>query len=105
LRSVFAGSPFRRQIGHDRGEAVLRHVLIEHDQVVEHAHHRAERNDRRFLVDRHARRTIDMRDAQNTAGFLGVRRSRCKGAEQRRGHRQPTQMSVHRIFLPRRPRG
>jgi len=31
---VLVPRPAGREIGHDRGEAVLLHVLIEHDQIV-----------------------------------------------------------------------
>jgi len=59
-----------REIGDDRAEAVLRHVLIEHDQIVEDAHHRAECRDRRLLVDRHAGRAGAHRYPQNATRLL-----------------------------------
>ena len=40
-------------------QAVLLDVLIEHDEIVEHAHHRPLGVDGRLLVDRHARRAVD----------------------------------------------
>jgi len=67
---VLAPRPARRQIGHDRLRAVLRHVLPVHDQIIEDAHHRAVDRGGRFLVHRHARRAVEMRHAQDPAGLL-----------------------------------
>src|SRR5438874_736357 len=51
--------PTRRKIRHDRLHAVLLHLLVVHDQVVEHSHRRTHREDGGFLVDRHASGTVD----------------------------------------------
>ena len=58
-------------------QAVLRHALVEHDEVVEHAHHRPLGEDGRFLVDRHARRAVGTVRFQNAALLLGE--CRCSG--------------------------
>ena len=42
LLAVLAPRPARSEVGDDRVQAVLRHVLVEHDQIVEHAHHRTD---------------------------------------------------------------
>src|SRR3974377_1863804 len=44
--------PFGRQVRHDRVEAGLRYVLIEHDEIVEEAHRRAARRKGDFFVTR-----------------------------------------------------
>jgi hypothetical protein len=52
LGPVLAPCPAGRQIGHDRLQADLFFVLVEHDQVVEHPHHRHLSADRRLLEKR-----------------------------------------------------
>src|SRR4029077_12424064 len=42
LLAVLAPRPARSEVGDDRVQAVLRHVLVEHDQIIEYAHHRTE---------------------------------------------------------------
>src|SRR5437764_1966537 len=49
--AVFAQRPARSEIGHNRRKTVLSDMLVKHDEVVEHAHHRDAGDDRRFLVD------------------------------------------------------
>jgi hypothetical protein len=71
LRRVLAPRPARCQIRHNRIEAVLRDVLIEDDEIVEHAHYRDTDGDRRFLVDRHARGAVATGHLQNAARLLG----------------------------------
>jgi hypothetical protein len=79
--AVIAPRPALGQIGDDRAEAVLRHVLVEHDQIVEDGHDRHHRRDRHLLEDRHARRAVAMIEPQNAALLLRLRR---RGGEQRR---------------------
>ena len=62
--------PFGRQIRLDRVDPVLRDVLSEENQVVEDGHHRILGRIERFLVDRHARRTVVLEDSEHTAAFL-----------------------------------
>ena len=94
--AVFAVAPALGQIGHDRGEAVLRHMLIEHDQIVEHPHHRAQRGDRRFLVDRHRGRAGDERDPQDPAVLLGSGRHGAESGDQQRGD-EACKMAAHEL--------
>ena len=58
------------EVGHDAVEAVLRLVRVEHDEVVEHPHHRHHDGDRAFLVDRHAGGAVAVGDAQDAALLL-----------------------------------
>jgi hypothetical protein len=84
------------EIRHDRLQAALRHVLLVHDNIVEDPHHWAFGCDRRFLVDRHARRAVEKIEFQNATRFLGKCRliaQQC--AEQRASHRQRAQISRH----------
>ena len=67
-------SHFRRQIGDDRLQAVLRDVLVVHHEVVEHPHHRLLGGTRRFLEDRHAGRAVEMLEPEDAARFLRQRR-------------------------------
>jgi hypothetical protein len=81
---VLTPRPARGEIGHDRSQAVLRHLLVEHDQVVEHPH------DRQFGVGelfehRQARDALGVVDPQGTAALLGE----C-GSADRDGDQQPT---------------
>ena len=62
--------PVAGEIGDDRGKAVLRHVLVEENEIVEDAHQRSAGRDRRFLVDRHARRAGEIGHLQNAALLL-----------------------------------
>src|ERR1700724_2724355 len=65
-------------------------VLVEHHEVVEHRHHRAFRDDRRFLEDRHARRAVAMGYLEDAAGFLRNDRARTQRERQRCEHRRQT---------------
>ena len=99
LLAVLAPAPFGRQIGNDRCEAVLWHMLVEDDEVVEDAHHRDPGGDRQFLVDRHRGRAGEIEHLQDAAVFL----CRCRrgGARQnQQTHRQSAQVSFHRPVLP-----
>src|SRR5438105_11636583 len=83
------------QIGHDRLRAVLLHMLIEHDEVVEHPHHWPQRRYGRFLVDRHAGGAVEMRHPENAAWFLRVGPHRERQRDQQRGCCEPTKISAH----------
>src|SRR5271169_2115598 len=96
--------PARGQIRHDRAQAVLWNVLIEHDEIVEHAHHRPVDRDRRFLEKRHARRTVEMADFQNAALLLG----RCcpyRQKQQRARYCECANVSLHFHLPPVRQSG
>ena len=86
LLAVLAPGPARRQIGDDRVRAVLRHMLIEHDEVVEHAHHRPQCRTGRFLEQRHARRIVEKRDLQDAPGLLGQGRVSAARRDQQPAH-------------------
>src|ERR1700756_5366014 len=45
-------------------------MLVEHNQVIEHAHHRSEHHNRRLLVDRHAGDASTERHSEDTARLL-----------------------------------
>jgi len=82
--------PLARQIRHDRGEAGLRYVLIEHDEIVEEAHRRAKRRNRHFLVQRQARRAVEMIHPQRPARLLrqrGIGDEQCHQQSARRRER------------------
>ena len=51
-------------------QPALRHVLVVHHEVVEHAHHRALAGDGALLVDRHGRRAVEEIDLHHAAGLL-----------------------------------
>jgi len=68
--SFLVPRPALGQIGDDRIEAVLRHVLVVEHEVVEHRHHRDHDRVGRLFVDRHAGRGVAVIDPQNTAGLL-----------------------------------
>ena len=76
--------------GHDRLQCVLRHMLVENDEIVEHRHHRRDGGNRHFLERGHARRAVAMGNLQHAARLLrqcgsgGQTRSR-----QRRCRRKP----------------
>ena len=98
-RAVLAPRPFDSEIGHDRIEPVLRDMLIEHHEVVEHRHHRPLGDDRRFLVDRHAGRAVAMRYLEDAAGLL--RNSRRRQCNER--HRCQCGGTSARVCLPFEP--
>jgi hypothetical protein len=70
LAAVLVPRPVGRQIRDDRLQAVLCHILLIHDEVVEDAHHRPVDRARRLLVHRHARRAVEMGHPQDAALFL-----------------------------------
>jgi hypothetical protein len=100
LRPVLVPRPAGRQIGHDRGEAVLCDLLVEDDEVVEHAHHRDADGDRRFLVDRHARRAGEIGHLQNAARILRQGWSSPNQASEQPAGRHPSPQSSRHSRLP-----
>jgi len=85
--AVLVPRPIGGQIRDYRLQAVLRHVLLVQDKVVENSHHWDLGRVRRFLEDRHAGRTVAVVDFQNAASLLGESRSGARdGGEQRAGH-------------------
>ena len=78
--SVFAPRPALGQIGNDRIEAVLRHVLVVKHEVVEHRHHRDRDGVGPLLVDRHARWAVAVVNPQDAAGLFRL----CTTAPDRR---------------------
>ncbi len=98
--AVLVPRPVAGKVRHDRGEAILRDVLVEHDEVVEHPHHRPFGNDRRFLVDRHARWAVDDVLFEDPTVLLRDRGAGCghHGQEgEKRGHQ--ARCRCH-FFLP-----
>src|SRR4029077_6658844 len=82
LLAVLAPRPARSQIRDDRAEAVLRDMLVEHDQIVEHAHYRTESDDRRLPVKRHAGEARTQRYSEDAAGLLPQSRVACPQTRQ-----------------------
>src|SRR6202008_2848006 len=70
LGALFIPAPPCRQIRDDRLRAVLRHLLVEHHQIVEDPHHWAVYGERRFLEHRHAGRAVKMTRVQDAALLL-----------------------------------
>ncbi len=70
LRLVGVPRPAVGQVGHDRGEAVLRYMLIVEDQVVVDRHEGNDRGVGRLLEDRAARRIVAVIHLQNAAALL-----------------------------------
>src|SRR5215831_10534284 len=71
-RAVLVPCPALGQLGDDRLHAILLHMLVIQDEVVEHCHYRSESENRDFLMDRHARRAVDRVGLQDPAVFLCV---------------------------------
>ena len=97
LLAVLAPGPALGEVGADRLRAVLRDLLVVHDQVVENAHARPQRRAGRLLVQRQARRVVEKRDLQNTAGFLRRGRPRTERKQQRARNREPAQYPLHDV--------
>ena len=100
-RKVLVPLPALGQLGLDQIEPVLLLVLIEEHEIVEHAHERRHRRDRRLLVDRSARRAVAVKKFQHAAALLREGRS---GREQKNGARQCERTGDTRHDLPLRCR-
>ena len=72
------------EVRHDRLQGVLRHMLVEQHEIVEHRHHRRDRRDRHFLEGRHAGRAVAMGDPQHAARLL--RECALRGHRRERQH-------------------
>src|SRR6516162_10138740 len=68
--AILVPRPIGSQIRDDRVEAVLRHVLLVQDEIVEDAHHRDLGRIGRLFEDRHAGRTVPVVDFQYAARLL-----------------------------------
>ena len=90
LGALLVRGPAGGQIWDDRPHAVLRHVLIVHDEIIEDPHHWPQRRSRRLLEERHARRAVEMGDFENSARFL----SDCRVCDKQR-KRQRTRCREH----------
>src|SRR5215471_4470048 len=101
LGTVLAPRPLRREVGQDRLHCVLRHMLVEQDQIVEDRHHRRNGRDCHFLECGHARRAVAMGDMEHAARLLGERASRPGyGDQQRTRRRCGTKLERHVSCLP-----
>ena len=67
---IIVPRPACREIGDYRVEADLRLMLVEHDEIVEHTHHRHLDNEGRRLVDRHVGRAARAREPQDATALL-----------------------------------
>src|SRR4029077_1401540 len=88
--------PVTSKVRNDRLQTALRNVLPVQDEVIEDPHHRSLASSRRFLVDRHARWTVEKVDLQSATLFLGEGRVRYrKRKHQRTRCREHAQISFH----------
>ena len=69
LAAVLAPRPAGGEVRHDRLQAVLRHVLVVNDEIIEHPHHRDDGRNRHFFMDREAGRAFPLMDPKNPARF------------------------------------
>src|SRR4029077_4362285 len=97
--SVFTCRPFGGEVRHNRGEAVLRDVLVVHDEVVEHPHHRDLGRICSLFEDRHAGRAVAVINLENTPGFLRDGRISAEpAAEEATKHGDPSNNEPHGAF-------
>ena len=82
LLVVAAPGPALREIGDDRIHAVLRHVLLEHDEIVENRHEGNVDRIGRALVDRGAARAVAVIHPEDAALFRLSRRCKVKSRQQ-----------------------
>ena len=82
LGAFLVCGPTDGQIRDDRPHAVLRDVLVVHDEIIEDPHHRSDCRGRRFLEERHARRAVEMGSFKDATRFLGD--SRVSGDQHKR---------------------
>ena len=99
FRAVIVPAPALRQVRNDSVEAILRHVLLVHDEVVVNAHVRRNRRVGRLLVDRAARRRAAMVEFQDAAVLLrerrpGIAREHCHAEAECRGACQITHACI-----------
>ena len=82
--AVLAPRPARRELRHDRLLAVLAHMLVEEDKIIEHPHHRHDRRYAALFEDRHAGWAVAMKHPQDAALLLRERHVGCDHAKQQR---------------------
>ena len=90
LRHIGVPRPFRGQIGNDRIQPVLRNILLEYDEIVEHGHHRILGRVERLLMNRHAGGAVVLINSQH-APLLLCQSRRC---------RRPAQPARNKQQLP-----
>ena len=76
--AVLVPAPTGRQIRDDRIEPALLHMLVEHDQVVEHRHQRPCGQRVHPVNHRQVRRTVPQMYPEDAASLLSCRRSSSK---------------------------
>src|SRR6516162_3306455 len=103
--AVLVPRPCGGEIRHDRLDRVLRHMLVEDDEIVEHRHHRRDRGDRYFLESGHAGGAVAMGDPQHAARLLRGRWSngRRHYDQQPGDYRREPQGSTHYPHSPITP--
>ena len=94
--AVLVPRPVGGEVRHDRSEGVLRGMLVENDEVVEHRHHWRDGRNRHFFERRHAGRAVAMGNLENASRFL----RRCgpnseAGKEKRSCRRKPSKLLYH----------
>ena len=99
--AVLVPRPIGSQIRDDRLQAVLRHVLLVQDKVVENSHHWDLGRVGRFLEDRHAGRTVPVVDFQNATRLLGRGHlgARNRNEQHARRHKR-AKIWFHFVLLP-----
>ncbi len=105
---VVAPRPARCQVGHDRLEAVLRHILVVQDEIVEDRHERDHRRIGGLFVDRGARRIVSVIDFQDAAllRFAGDGGREGTRGDQQRSRHHPSMCQTHcesSLFIRRPP--
>ena len=96
--------PDKRLAINNRLQAVLRHVLVEHDQVVEHLHYR-QFGVGKLLKHREARDTLGVIHPQRAAGLLGeCRGGNCERGQESGDRPEGTNVRLHVTPPPRLPR-
>ena len=96
-RKIIVPLPALGELGLDQFEPVLLFMLIEEDKIVEDAHKRRDRRDRRLLVDRPAGRAVAVKEFEHAAALL---REGWRDCEQKNGTRQCERTSDTRHDLP-----
>ena len=95
IGALLVPRPPRRQIGNNRLQAVLSHMLVEHDQIVEHPHYR-QFGVGKLLEHRQARHTLGVVHPQSAAALLAGCRGRDRKRDQKGGPpADPTNVQPH----------
>src|SRR5215831_5061469 len=80
--------------------AVLLHMLVEEDEVVEHPHHRTLGDEGYLLMDRHAGRTVEAVHFEDAARLLGKCRGARRDSGQPQGHCKRAKARLHFVWPP-----